>query len=106
MKVRPRVVERLLRDQRPLEELARAIEGLRGLNEVGVGLLHVGRLLDVGQAAGIRRAVLRQRARERSLLLLVGVLLFLAIELDDSLPGLHSIAKVGQDPTHFAVGLR
>ena len=59
-----------------------------------------------GRLRGSARAVLRQGARELSLLLLVGVLLSLTIELNDGLPGLHSIAKIGQYPTDFAIGLR
>ena len=92
-----RIVERLLRDERALEELARAVEGLRRLHEIRVGPLDVRRLLDVRQVLRIRRAVLGQGSGQRRLLLLVGVLLLLAIELDEDLPGRDAIAEVGED---------
>ena len=58
------------------------VECLIRLHEVRLGLLDVGCLLDVGQVLRIGRAVLRERPRQRGLLLLVGVLLLLVIELD------------------------
>ena len=70
---RPRIVERLLRDRASrLSSSLGALERLRGLRELGAGLLHVRRLLDVRQMFGVGRAVLRERAGQRRLLLLVG----------------------------------
>ena len=54
----------------------------------------------------VGRAVLRERAGQRGLLLFVGVLLLLAIELDQHLAGLHSIAEVREDLAHRAVRFR
>ena len=54
----------------------------------------------------IGRAVLRERARERRLLLLRRVLLPLVVEPDEHLPGLHTIAEIGQDGAHRAVCFR
>ena len=62
-----------------------------------LALSDVRRLLDLRQVLRVGRAVLRQRPRERRLLLLERVLLFLAVELDEDLPGLHAIAEVRQD---------
>ena len=93
----PRIVQRLLRDQRALEELAGALECLRRLDEVGLGPLDLGRLLDVGQVFGIGGAVLRERPRQRRLLLLVGVALLLVVELDEHLAGRDPVAEVGED---------
>ena len=75
---------------------ARSNAALR-LDEIGVGLLDVRRLLDVGQVLRIGRAVLRQRARQRGLLLFEAVLLLLAVELDQDLPGFDTIAEVRED---------
>ena len=74
--------------------------------ELGVRLLHVGRLLDVGQVLRIGGAVLRERARQRRLLLIEAVLLLLAIELNERLAGRDAIAEVGEDPADLAVGFR
>ena len=82
---RPGVVERLLRDQRPLEQLAGAVERLLRLEQVGVGALRVRRLLDLGQVLRVGRAELGQVAGQRRLLLIEGVLRLLAIELNERL---------------------
>ena len=42
---------------------------------------------------------------KRCLLLLVGVLLLLAVQLDQDLTGLDAVAEVGEDAPHLAVGL-
>ena len=52
----------------------------------------------------VGRAVLRERAGERRLLLLVGVLLLLVVELDQHLAGRHAIAEIGEDGAHGAFG--
>jgi hypothetical protein len=54
----------------------------------------------------IGRAVLRERAGERGLLLVGTVLLLLAVESDDRFTRLHAIAEVGQDAADFAIGFR
>ena len=59
-----------------------------------------------GRWLGVRRAVLRQRAIERRLLLLELVLQLLAVELDQHLAGLHPIAEIREHPADAAVGLR
>ena len=100
------VVERLLRDERALEELVRTVVGLPGLREIRVGFLHVGRLLGVGQVLGVGGAQLCKCALERRFLLVEIVLLFLAIDLDERLSGGHPIAEIGQDPAHLPVGFR
>ena len=87
-------------------QLLGALERLLRLRELGGRLLHVGRLLDRRQTAGFGGAVLRERARERRLLLIEAVLPLLAIELDERLAGLHAIAEVGEDAADLAVGFR
>ncbi len=100
------VVERLLRDERALEELVGALEGPRRLCELGVRLLDVRGLLDVRQVLRIGRAVLCERPRQRCLLLVEAVLLLLVIELDQDLPCFDAIAEVGEDAADRAVRLR
>ncbi len=95
-----------MRHERPLEELVGAVERALRLDEIGVGLLDVRRLLDLGQVLRIGRAVLRQRPRQRRLLLFEAVLLLLVVELDQDLAGFDTIAKVREDRPHAAVGFR
>ena len=51
-------------------------------------------------------AVLRERASERCLLLLIRVLLPLVVESNEHLTRPHAIAEIGQDPAHRAVCFR
>jgi len=102
---RRRVVERLLRDERAFEQLARAIVRLPGLGEIGGGLLHVGRLLGLRQMLRVWRAELRERFLERRALLIEVVLLLFPIDEDQGLPRFHAIAEIGEDAAHLAVGL-
>ena len=102
---RPCVVERLLRDEGPLEELAGPVEVLRRLVEVGCCALDVRRLLDLRQMVRIGRAVLRQRPGVGRLLLLERVLLFFVVEADEDLPGLDPVAEVREHLLDPSVGL-
>jgi hypothetical protein len=76
------------------------------LHQIRVRLLYVGRLLHVGQVLRIGGAVLRQRARQRRLLLVEVVLLLLAIDLNQRLSSDDAVAEVRQNPAYLAVGLR
>ena len=79
------IVERLLRHQRALEQLAGAVERLfapapaRRCAFCTSGVFSI-----VGQVLRIGRAVLRERACQRRLLLVEAVLLLLAIELESA----------------------
>ena len=51
-------------------------------------------------------AVLRQGTRQRGFLILEVVLEFLAIQLDERLPGLDVVAEIDEHTAHGAFGLR
>src|SRR5258708_1761365 len=77
-----RSVQRLLRHELAPVQLVGAVVALLRLYELGLRFLDVGRLLDRRQVRRVRRAVLRERARERGFLLIEVVLRLFAIELD------------------------
>jgi hypothetical protein len=85
--------------------LKSAVECLGRLHELGVCLLHLGRLVVVRQVLRVGGAVLRQRAGQRRLLLLVRVLLLLIVELNEHLPGPDAVAKVGKNRANLPVSL-
>ena len=99
------VVERLLRHELTLVELAGTLEVLTRLVEFSRGALHVGGLFDRRQLAGFSRAVTRQRPGQRGALLIEVVLELLAIELDQDLPCRDPIAEVGEYAADDALGL-
>ena len=100
------IVERLPRNELTLVEFAGAIEALTSLVELSRRALHIGRLFDRGQLAGLGRPVSRQRSRERGPLLIEVVLQFFAIELHQYLTGRDPVAQVGQNPADDPLGLR
>ena len=103
---RLRIVERLLRDQRALEQLARAIVGLLGLRELGGRLRTSGVFSISGRCSGSGAPYCASARASAACCCSKRVLLLLAIELDQHLAGLHAIAEVRQDRPHLAVGLR
>ena len=54
---------------------------------------------------GIGGTILRQRARQRRLLLIEVVLLLFAVQLDERLAGRDAIAKVGENSADLSLGL-
>ena len=96
-----------MRNELALVELFRAVEGLLRLRAAPPRpSCTSGVSLDRRQMARLGRAVFRQRARQRGLLVLEVVFELLAIELDERLAGLHVIAKVHEHAADGAFGLR
>ena len=98
------VVERLPRDELPLVQLVGAVVRLLRLDELGLGFLDIRCLFGRRQVLRIGGAVLRERFRERRLLLLEVVLRLLAIELDQDLSRFHAIPKVREQPADPSFG--
>src|ERR1051326_6787017 len=103
---RVRIVERLLRHELTLVQLVGAVVGLLRLHELRLRLLDVGRPIHRREMLGIRRAVLRECARQRRLLLREVVLRFFTIELDERVARMHAIAQVVKNLADDAVGFR
>ena len=85
-------------------ELVGPFVRLLGLDELGLRLLHVRRLVDRRQVPGVFGAVSGEGAGQRRAFALDVVLLLLAVEFDQDLTGRDPVTQIGQQAADPAVG--